>query len=335
MRTAEVCPTCSTYTNAKCSIYTGPYLSTLNINTLDNVEIALEKLDIWATTVNSKEDGSESKLTKEIVASINVGGITIGQTFPIGTPFTTFAEALVSPTLLPSILTTQSLIVSNVATATLEVGSTYTRQINVLFSPGSIQSKNGSPNVPLVGAATSTNYSGPGVNPAGLISTQISLGTNQWSVVLDYTAGTAPYYDSTGNVSNILDGSRGAGSLTALTAIVTGRYRYWHYTGTVASSPASSGGIRALGATGFAGNTNFNISIPAGRKEVSFYIPAGNSLVSVLYAESSNANVTLTFALTNINVEDAGGNIVPYKKYTAVIGGTGYPNVATYKVTII
>lgn len=333
MRTADVCPTCSTYINAKCVIYNGPYLTTLNINTLDSVETAFERLDTWASTISGGEGGNAT-LTEEIVASINVGGITVGQTFPIGTSLTTIVKNLVSPTLLPNILTQTSLTVSNVSPVVLEVGTMYTKQILTNFSQGSIQSKNGSPNVPLVGPATSTIYSSPGVSPSGLISTPIFLGSNQWDVTVAYSAGTIPYYDSSGNVSNVLDAQRGAGTLVANTPTITGRYRYWYAVGALGSTPNTSFGIRALGGTGFATSTNFDITFAANTKEVSFYIPQSVSVVSVVYVQSSNADVTLTFVSSNINVEDAGGNLIPYTKYKATIGGIGYPDVATYKVTI-
>jgi hypothetical protein len=38
MRTAAICPTCATYTNAVCVIYDGPYLSNLDIDPLTNLD---------------------------------------------------------------------------------------------------------------------------------------------------------------------------------------------------------------------------------------------------------------------------------------------------------
>ena len=38
MRTAAICPTCATYTNAVCVVYDGPYLSNLDIDPLTNLE---------------------------------------------------------------------------------------------------------------------------------------------------------------------------------------------------------------------------------------------------------------------------------------------------------
>ena len=45
MRTASVCPTCSTYVNALCILYNGPLLSNTQIAPLDSMEIALQKIN--------------------------------------------------------------------------------------------------------------------------------------------------------------------------------------------------------------------------------------------------------------------------------------------------
>ena len=45
MRTAEICPTCSTYTNAVCVIYDGPFLSNIGASPMDNLEYILGLID--------------------------------------------------------------------------------------------------------------------------------------------------------------------------------------------------------------------------------------------------------------------------------------------------
>lgn len=45
MRTAQICPTCATYTNAKCIIYDGPFLTNSGISPKDNLEYALGLID--------------------------------------------------------------------------------------------------------------------------------------------------------------------------------------------------------------------------------------------------------------------------------------------------
>ena len=45
MRTAEICPTCATYTNAVCVIYDGPFLSNIGASPMDNLEYILGLID--------------------------------------------------------------------------------------------------------------------------------------------------------------------------------------------------------------------------------------------------------------------------------------------------
>ena len=45
MRTAAICPTCAVYENALCILYNGEYLTNIDVNPLDSLEVALEKIN--------------------------------------------------------------------------------------------------------------------------------------------------------------------------------------------------------------------------------------------------------------------------------------------------
>jgi hypothetical protein len=45
MRTAAICPTCAVFTNAECALYDGDYLTNSDIEPLDSVTTAIEKLN--------------------------------------------------------------------------------------------------------------------------------------------------------------------------------------------------------------------------------------------------------------------------------------------------
>jgi len=45
MRTAAICPTCATYENAVCVLYNGEYLTNIDVNPLDSLEVALGKIN--------------------------------------------------------------------------------------------------------------------------------------------------------------------------------------------------------------------------------------------------------------------------------------------------
>lgn len=75
MRTAEVCPTCATFINSDCVLYTGPYLTTLNINFLDNITTTLIKIEEWATALqdccNSGGSGDNPIDYSRLILKIN------------------------------------------------------------------------------------------------------------------------------------------------------------------------------------------------------------------------------------------------------------------------
>ena len=73
MRTAEVCPTCSTYINARCVIYDGPNLSTLNIPTLSTMYSVLLAIEVWANNNNS--GGGSTPGTPTTDASLLTSGV--------------------------------------------------------------------------------------------------------------------------------------------------------------------------------------------------------------------------------------------------------------------
>ncbi len=45
MRTAAICPTCAVFENALCVLYNGEYLTNTDIEPLDSVEVALQKIN--------------------------------------------------------------------------------------------------------------------------------------------------------------------------------------------------------------------------------------------------------------------------------------------------
>lgn len=60
MRTAAICPTCATYTNAVCVIYDGPYLSNLAISPMSSLDDALQQINFVAGTFEKTANKSTS-----------------------------------------------------------------------------------------------------------------------------------------------------------------------------------------------------------------------------------------------------------------------------------
>lgn len=77
MRTADVCPTCSTYYNALCVIFDGPLLETLDINPEDSVDAALIKIEAWAAGIDILADGGVTELSDLTDVNAAVGSPTL------------------------------------------------------------------------------------------------------------------------------------------------------------------------------------------------------------------------------------------------------------------
>lgn len=79
MRTANVCPTCSTFINALCVIYDGPLLATLDIQPTDSLEVALQKIETFALTgvpgssIITQDEGVTVDLNAGVINFIGAG----------------------------------------------------------------------------------------------------------------------------------------------------------------------------------------------------------------------------------------------------------------------
>lgn len=148
-------------------------------------------------------------------------------------------DVILFPTVNPSISTPKSAQLSvSGSTGVQEVGSAEARTLTKVFDRGRITNGDGSLGPLLVGAETSTVYSGTGVlggtgnNSLGTVA--VVLGANQWTATVSHAAGTGAYFDNKGVASTALDGSRVAGTVTASTAAFTGVYPWYHLKSPVA-----------------------------------------------------------------------------------------------------
>lgn len=93
--------------------------------------------------------------------------------------------------------------------------------------------------------------------------------------------------------------------------LFTANSYYKQFFGNVSAFPTNSAEARALSNNSYSYNNSFSIVISS--TKFSIAIPATKSLVSVITA--NNENITSSFVLSNMNVNDAGGNAVAYKIY--------------------
>jgi hypothetical protein len=62
MRTAQICPTCSTFENALCILYSGDPLNNINVNTLDNLNTVIENINNNLVPVHGAGDPTNSAI---------------------------------------------------------------------------------------------------------------------------------------------------------------------------------------------------------------------------------------------------------------------------------
>ena len=275
--------------------------------------------------------GGGSSLENDVQASLTVGGITQGEIVPKYTTFTQFVELLIAPNVDPT-MSINYVTCSGVSSGTKEVGEIYATTLVSTYNQGLIHSANGAGDVPLTGGKTTHLFSGSGVDGnTGVVSATIMQGSNFWGVTQNYFEGTDPYYSSDSQESHIFDAFRIAGGVFDNSNTITGKYKYWWSVGT---APTDSAGVRLLHNYGFFPVSTFNISIAQGETIVAFYLPDTAGTVTVLYVESSYADVTGDFTVSPMIVNDAGGTSVGYNRYEQVIGGTGYAADANYQINI-
>lgn len=101
MRTAAICPTCATYTNAVCVIYDGPYLSNLGINPMSSLDDALQQ-------INSVAGMFEKTANKSTNTSLG----TSNTLYPTQNAVKTYVDAAISAAPVPNLQQVTS--VSNV-----------------------------------------------------------------------------------------------------------------------------------------------------------------------------------------------------------------------------
>jgi len=277
------------------------------------------------------------------------GGLTVGDV--TGQTFSDFIDNYLFPTVFSTISVAKSVILSfTPSLSTVEVGTTLDPTLTATFNQGDIENGDGSSGPDLVGLANKFTFTGPGISTTSVVDTstnptsittsdtgfttsQVAFGSNVWNVLVNHDIGTGLYYDSKGGVDTSLDGSRVAGNVSDNSNTITGRYYGFYDTGIL---PANSSEVRTGTDRVFLNGSNngsFTITIAASEPLVFFAVPAGKT-ATVLYVESSNADVTGSFSVTTFNVDDAGGNPVSYDVYTTTIGGGGYPSTANYSVTI-
>lgn len=229
---------------------------------LSNIESPYDGLEVYVDDEDAYYKYNEGSWTIRATgsggSSTYVSSVPAGTTLPndfggisAGTPVEDLSgrsiSAIFDDALFPTIEPTKNdeslnSILTPGSPTLVEVGNTISRDLTGNFNQGTIESKDGTADVNLVGAANEYEFSGPGISPAvtqgsslySFTYTPTTDGQLTWTIVVDYLEATGSYFDSKGNASTIFDTQRGPGSINDTVSL---EVIYPYYWGTSASDP--------------------------------------------------------------------------------------------------
>ena len=250
-------------------------------------------------------------ISEAITVSKDVGGITAGTTYPIGTTYDELWEELLCPTLYPT-LTAPSATIAATGDKLLEKGSSLSTTITVTFDRGSISPAYGT-NGYRSGAASSYSLNSGTAQASNTFAVTVTESTTSYQASVNYGAGEQPKDSAGGDYSEALP----AGNVA--TNIINYEFvdALWANTaaiGTIAKLDLVSADAK-LKVFQFPAST---ITYP----EV-FDVPAIWTItnVEVLNTLSNQWETCSTeFTVTDVTHPDASDTSVSYKRYTCNLG---------------
>ena len=135
-------------------------------------------------------------LSNAVTATVDVGGINTGTTFPIGTTYDELWAELLSPTLYPT-LTAPSATMTATGDKLLEKGSTLETTMTITFDRGSISPAYGTSGY-RSGAASSYSLNSGAAQAGNTFVVTVTESTTSYQASVNYAAGEQPK-DSSGD----------------------------------------------------------------------------------------------------------------------------------------
>ena len=267
---------------------------------------------VYSTVKNASATFGGS-ITNTLTSDLNVGAITAGQVFDIGTTFQAFAEKLITKVFYPTFTLTSnlaSIVESGTTGITLTVnlnkGLITGKSLNGIWQPTLFQNNRS-------GDATKYTILGVdnGTTTAYTSANAVIIdGTNTFLATVDYDTGPQPVDSKNNNFNSPLV----AGSISP-TLNVTGRRKAFYG---INSAGSTSTEIRALSSLLNPQNgSSFNISLPIGTTSIVFAYPASLRDVTEVRESVLNSDIKSAFG-TPYNVNVFGNNsysAISYKVY--------------------
>lgn len=275
-----------------------------------------------------EEIGSEIKVTQA------VGALATNKTFDATTKLKDILKQMLQKEMQPTV-TQPSVSLTFASAKAYEVGTKITPSYSAKLNAGSYSYG------PATGiTATSWSVSATGVETPLTTATgsfpeiTVTEGMNyKVTAVATHEAGADPVT----NLGNPADASKkiAAGTKSATSGSITGFRSFFYGTKTTGLDSYDSAAVRALtnGNAKAEPNKQFNITIPAGTKQIVIAVPAARSLKSVINVGLSRGEVADTFVASTVDVEGANGyTAAPYKVY--VFNSSTALDANTYEVTL-
>ena len=275
-----------------------------------------------------EEIGSEIKVTQA------VGALATNKTFDATTKLKDILKQMLQKEMQPTV-TQPSVSLTFASAKAYEVGTKITPSYSAKLNAGSYSYG------PATGiTATSWSVSATGVETPLTTATgsfpeiTVTEGMNyKVTAVATHEAGADPVT----NLGNPADASKkiAAGTKSATSGSITGFRSFFYGTKTTGLDSYDSAAVRVLtnGNAKAEPNKQFNITIPAGTKQIVIAVPAARSLKSVINVGLSRGEVADTFVASTVDVEGANGyTAAPYKVY--VFNSSTALDANTYEVTL-
>ena len=275
-----------------------------------------------------EEIGSEIKVTQA------VGALDTNKTFDATTKLKDILKQMLQKEMQPTV-TQPSVSLTFTSAKAYEVGTKITPSYSAKLNAGSYSYG------PATGiTATSWSVSATGVENPITTATgsfpEITVTEDmnyKVTAVATHEAGADPVT----NLGNPADASKkiAAGTKSATSGSITSFRSFFYGTKTTGLDSYDSAAVRLLtnGNAKAEPNKKFNITIPAGTKQVVIAVPAARSLKSVINVGLSRGEVADTFVASTVDVEGANGYAAaPYKVY--VFNSSTALDDNTYEVTL-
>lgn len=263
------------------------------------------------STIYAIPAGGGGSLTEAITVAVDVGGISAGTTYAVGTPIEDIISDLLSPTLYPS-FTNPSASLSGTGNKLLETGATLAVTLTATFNRGTINPAYGTSGY-RAGAATGYTLNSGTEQAENTWSETVTASNRQFSASVAYAAGEQPKDSKGNNYSTPL----AAGSVNTNVVSYDFVDAMWANTANIATVAKLSLVAKST--------KQRDMVFPAqtvADPEV-FDIPASWSVTAVQVKNDLSGqyeDAAAQFTVTDTTHNDAAGNSVAYKRYTFNMG---------------